>query len=237
MFLSSDGVAAAPGRRPGFPLRPGLGAGRGVEGGRTSGAAGAMAPNFPGRHCRRAPLRGPARFLSAQLPWPGKFKSWSGRAVQSPGDEIPGVWTPWSPPAATVDPAFPFRKPQALTPFFQTPAACPPTDRGRRGQDGLAPSLPAPAPNQRPGPAVVPSPPPLQPRPSMPGRSQPPGLGASSRPPPAPPGTWSPSPARPNPSRRCSPARLQSRVWPTRASFCPGEPSVCPPTPWLGRAV
>lgn len=192
----------------------------------------------PGRWRRTSPVAtvggrpsgGPARFLlSAQLPWPGKFKSWPRRAVQSPGGEIPGVWTLVS-SSGHCGPGVP-RKPQALTPFFQTPAARPPTDRGRRGQDGSAPSLPAPAPNQWPGPAVVPSPLPLQPRPLLGARALPasrPGCRAHAlrlRPP----GTWSPSPARPNPLTPLLTCETSRAAWPTRASFCPGEPSVCPP--------
>lgn len=246
MFLTSDGVAA-PGRRPGFSLRPGLGAGRG--GGGQGERPGRWRRTFSVATVGGHPSGGPARFLlSAPLPRPGKFKSWRRRAIQSPGDEIPGVWAlVSSPPAAACGPGVP-RKPQALTPFFQTPAARPPTSRGRRGQDGsgpvppgagskpmaragrgpLSPAAPAPYPLGRQGASSLQA---WVPR-SRPPPASPPHPPPAS-PPPRAPGVC-PQPA-PTPSRRCSPARPpepRGRLARLSALACPA----CVPHPVAGAS-
>lgn len=228
MFLSSDGVAA-PGRRPGFSLRLGLGRGGGREGVRTSGAAGAMAPNFPVATVGGRPSGGPACFLF--LP------SRRGRGSLRVGlDELfraPAVRSPVFNPSPPSDPAFPASP--SSTPFFQTPAARPPTTAvaGDRRFGPVPPgagSKPMARAGRGPSPPAAPTPSPLGAR-ALPASR--PGCRAHALPGPAPPpGTRSPVPQpAPTPHAAAHPRDLQSRVANLRL-FLPRRASVSPPRGW-----
>lgn len=107
MFLSSDGVVA-PGRQPGISLRPGLGAGRGEEGGedKWSGRGdGAELPRSP-PSAGAPPAARPASFFLPGCRGRGSLRVGVDELFRAPAVRSP-VSGPWSPPAATVDPAFP----------------------------------------------------------------------------------------------------------------------------------